>query len=256
MQYHSLGAIRLLSCHHNVKLPCATSFADPATESNSRTIQGAYVGMPSSPLLYEWRAELDAPVISAAVVRVHGVYAVLMLTTQAKSPVSYTITSKGISGSRSVWSLAGISPGETLTSVCTLGEKVFFASVSGIYELRVGSHKTQHLTRIYYAQNTPRPLRNLSATRCGGLDVLVASFGLPMEDPDNAGLLVVCLRNGLANVTVLPTSIGDSTSPSLQYDPASSLLHILVSTTNSGVVPFCVCFEEPSTLNPVPRGSE
>ena len=217
---------------------------------------GVCTYIPSSPLLYEWRAELDAPVISAAIVRVRGEYAVLVLTTQAKSLVSYAITSKGISGSRSVWSLAGISPGETLTSICTLDEKVFLASISAIYELRVGTHKTQNLTKIYYAQNTPWPLRNLSATRCGGLDVLVTSFGLPMEDPDNAGLLVVCLRNGLANVTVLPTSIGDSASPSLQYDPASSLLHVLVSTTNSGVVLFCVCFEEPSTLNSALRGSE
>lgn len=88
-----------------------------------------------------------------------------MPATQTRSSVSYAIAPRGC-GSRNVWALHAPLWGDA--DLCLRpGERVFSASVPAIYELRAGSHKMKYLTRIYYAQNTPRPLRNLSATRCG-----------------------------------------------------------------------------------------
>ena len=210
---------------------------------------------PGSPLC-EWRAELDAPVIAAVVARVCGGDAVVALTTQGRAPIVHAITTKGINGSKSVCSLGRAAPGEPLTAVCALDERVFLASVSAIYELMAGSHRTHRLVLLYPARDISWPIRSLSAERCGAAIVLVATFGLPAQDPQGTGLLLLCLRGGCPQATVLPVSVADTACPSLRYDPASSLLYVLTPTTDAGVVLCCVCFQEPVTSDPALRGFE
>lgn len=210
---------------------------------------------PISPLC-EWKAELDAPIISATVARIHDEDAVLVLTTQARTPVFYMITPQGIAGNKGACSLKDVSPREVMTSVCGLGGRVFFSSISSVYELRIEPHRTYRLVRLYNAQGIPWPLRNLSAERCDNVSVLVASFGLQEHDIGSTGLLVICLRNGIVNTTVLPVSINDTACPSLQYDPLLSLLYILVPTASSEIILFCMCFQEPATLDLIIREFE
>lgn len=206
--------------------------------------------------LCEWKAELDAPVISATVARINNEDVVLVITTQARSPVFYTITSRGISGSKGTCGLGDASLKEVMTSVCALNGRAFVTTVSSIYELKTDMHKTYRLCKLYHAQGIPWPLRNISAEKCGNIDVLVASFGLQNYDIGSTGLLIVCLHNKTVHTTVLPVSTSDTLPYSLQYDPALTLLYILVVTINSEVLLFCVCFQEPAALGSVLREFE